>query len=124
MSFRDYSHEIAEESRHNETLAYLMFLAGAVVFIGGILENLSLSGEPAWFLIIPYRTEPFAGALLGLTLTVGGVFLIILGIAAGLNYSRDRSWYMQELRKANSPNEEIKDNRTEKATRKKTKGRV
>jgi len=49
MSFRDYLHEKAEESRHNETLAYLMFLAGAIFFVGGILETLSLTGNPEWF---------------------------------------------------------------------------
>jgi hypothetical protein len=102
MSFRDYLHEKAEESRHNETLAYLMFLAGAIFFVGGILETLSLTGNPEWFLFIPYHTEPLAGAVLGLTLIISGFTLIVFGIAAGLSRSRDRSWYMQELRKATS----------------------
>lgn len=43
MSFRDYLHEKAEESRHNETVAYLMFLAGTVFFVGGLLETLVIS---------------------------------------------------------------------------------
>ncbi|MEM2281413.1 MAG: hypothetical protein QXZ68_05435 [Candidatus Bathyarchaeia archaeon] len=43
MSFRDYLHEKAEESRHNETTAYLMFLAGTVFFVGGVLETLFIS---------------------------------------------------------------------------------
>jgi len=102
MSFRDYLHEKAEESRHNETLAYLMFLAGAIFFIGGILETLSLAGNPEWLLFIPYHTEPLAGAVLGLTLIISGFTLIVFGIAAGLSRSRARSWYMQELRKATS----------------------
>jgi len=102
MSFRDYLHEKAEESRHNETLAYLMFLVGAIFFIGGILETLSLAGNPEWLLFIPYHTEPLAGAVLGLTLIISGFTLIVFGIAAGLSRSRARSWYMQELRKATS----------------------
>jgi len=102
MSFRDYLHEKAEESRHNETLAYLMFLAGAVFFIGGILATLSLPGDPNWFLIFPYYSEASAGMFLGLTLIISGFLLIVFGIAAGLNYSRDRGWYMHELGKANS----------------------
>ena len=102
MSFRDYLHEKAEESRHNENLAYLMFLAGAIFFIGGILETLSLAGNPEWLLFIPYHTEPLAGAVLGLTLIISGFTLIVFGIAAGLSRSRARSWYMQELRKATS----------------------
>jgi len=102
MSFRDYLHEKAEESRHNETLAYLIFLAGAIFFVGGILETLSLAGNPEWFLFIPYHTEPIAGAVLGLALIISGSTLIVFGIGAGLSRSRDRSWYMRELRKATS----------------------
>jgi len=102
MSFRDYLHEKAEESRHNETLAYLMFLAGAIFFVGGVLETLSLPNDPEWLLFIPYYTEPYAGAVLGLALMISGFSLIIFGIAAGVHCSRDRNWYMQELRKANS----------------------
>ena len=104
MSFREYLHEKAEESRHNETCAYLMFLAGTMLFVGGILEtlNLNVGEDPHWFVFIPYYTEPFAGAILGLTLIISGLSLIVFGIVAGLTYSRDRGWYMEELRKANS----------------------
>jgi len=101
MSFREYLHEKAEESRYNETCAYLMFLAGTMFFVGGILETLSVGEDPHWFIFIPYYTEPFAGAILGLTLIISGLSLIVFGIVAGLTYSRDRGWYMQELRKAN-----------------------
>ncbi len=119
MSSRDYFHEKAEESRHNETVAYIMFLTGALFFVGGILENLSLQGEPAWFLIIPYSTQLYAGAVLGLSLLAIGICLIIFGIIAGLNYSRDRSWYMQELRKANVQEKATMDRKLEIASRKK-----
>lgn len=106
MSFRDYLHEKSEESRHNETIAYLMFLAGVIFFVGGITETLSLSEEPEWFMFIPYHTDQIAGAVLGLSLTVSGLCLIVFGIATGLNYSRKRSWYMQELREASILEEE------------------
>jgi len=101
MSFREYLHEKAEKSRHNETCAYLMFLAGTMFFVGGILETLNVGEDPHWFIFIPYYTEPFAGAILGLTLIISGLSLIVFGIVAGLTYSRDRGWYMQEMRKAN-----------------------
>jgi uncharacterized membrane protein YiaA len=102
MSFREYLHEKAEESRHNETLAYLMFLAGAVFFVGAILATLNLPGKLDWFLILPYCAEPSSGMFLSLTMLVSGVLMIFLGIAAGFHYSNDRGWYMQELRKANT----------------------
>jgi len=102
MSFREYLHEKAEESRHNETLAYLMFLAGAVFFVGGILETVALTPEPSWFLFIPYNLNAGAGSFLGLTMIICGFSLTVFGVAAGINYSHDRGWYMQELSKATS----------------------
>ena len=121
MSFRDYLHEKAEESRHNETLAYLMFLAGAIFFVGGILETLSLAGTPEWFVFIPYHTEPLAGAVLGLTLIISGSTLTVFGIAAGLSRSRARSSYMQELRTATSLEElSLKRKKHNKKSRRKT----
>lgn len=112
MSFRDYLHEKAEESRHNEMISYLMFIAGAIFFVGSTLETLSLAAEPEWFLFIPYHIEPHAGAVLGLSLIISGLCLIVFGLAAGINYSRDRSWYMQELRKANSIEELMMSKKT------------
>lgn len=102
MPFNSYLHEKAEESRHNETLAYLMSIAGSIFFIGGMLESLSLPDQPRWFLFIPYYAEQHPGSLLGLALILSGICFIVFGIGAGIFYSRDRGWYMQELRKANS----------------------
>lgn len=122
MSFRDYLHEKSEESRHNETVAYLLFLAGAIFFVGGVLESLSLAENPEWFIFIPYHTEPLAGAVLGLSLTITGLSLTVFGIAAGMLYSRKRRWYMQELHKATILEEEslMQKRRVNKSGRRKT----
>ncbi|MBS7632953.1 hypothetical protein KEJ15_04945, partial [Candidatus Bathyarchaeota archaeon] len=106
MMSRDYLHERAEESRHEETIAYIMFLAGAILFIGGVLETLSLGENVSWFLILPFIAEASSGAFLGATMIILGLALAIFGVACGLHRSRDRSWYLQELRKSGAPAED------------------
>jgi len=100
LDFRQYLHEKAQESRQNEIQCYLMFLAGDLFFVSGILANLKLTDNPLWFLFIPYSTDFGAGAVLGLSLLISGLFLMVFGIALGLNYCRDRRWFMEELEKA------------------------
>lgn len=112
MSFRDYLHEKAEESRHNETVAYMMFLAGTMLFVGGILITLAITSQPSWFLFIPYYTEAHAGAVLALSLTISGLSLLTFGIIAGIHFSHDRGWYMQELHKANSVEDTLLRNKS------------
>ncbi len=113
LDFRQYLHEKAQESRQNEIQSYLMFLAGDLFFVSGILTNLKLTDNPLWFLFIPYCTDFNAGAVLGLSLVIGGLFLIVFGIALGLNHHRDRRWFMEELEKAYK-NELRKSNSKEK----------
>jgi Ca2+/H+ antiporter len=105
INFRDYYHEKAQESRHKETQACLMFVAGAVFFVGGILENLSLAKNPEWFIFIPYHTIPLPGAVLGLSLIVSGLSLMVLGIVSVFTYYSHRRLYMEELRKTTSKDE-------------------
>ena len=121
MSFREYLHEKTEEERHNETLAYLTFLAGAIFFVGGVLETLGLPGDPQWYIFVPYYTEPCAGAVLGLTLIISGLALMVFGIASGIHYSRGRRWYMGELRKANTLEDVLMRSESTKNARKKKK---
>lgn len=104
MSIQDYLHEKAEESRHNEVISFMMFLAGSVFFVGGILSSLNLSEELGWFLFVPYPANFVQGLFLELAFLLVGLSLIVVGIGVGLHYYRDRSWYMRELCKANTDN--------------------
>ena len=105
MSFREYLHEKAEESRHNETVGYLIAIIGAVFFVGGLLETVVTIENPDWLLIIPYKMTSHPYSLLGLALTLVGIVLLFLGIILSVHYALDRAWYMEELRKAQALDE-------------------
>lgn len=94
----DYLHERAEESRHNEILAYLMFMAGAIFFVGGLIETVVTTENPDWFLFFPYKITPHAYSLLGLSMVLSGFTLLVLGIVLGIHYSLDRAVYLSQLK--------------------------
>lgn len=94
----EYLHEKAEESRHNETLSYLMFMAGAIFFVGGLLETVITNEDPNWFLFFPYKITPHAYSLLGLSMVLSGFTLLVLGIILGIHYALDRAAYMNQLK--------------------------
>jgi hypothetical protein len=115
MSSQDYFHERAEESRHNEMTGYIMFLAGSMFFIGGILSALSMSGSPNWLLFIPYSADPPQALYLELTFLTIGLVLIIAGAITGLHFYRDRAMYMQELLKVKTPDSLLRTSRARNA---------
>lgn len=100
MSLRDYLHEKAEESRHNETLGFLILAMGVIILMSGLLITAVKVNNPDWLLFIPYKlnTDPFV--LLGLSLTSIGLTLLILGIAFSTHSALQRTMYMDRLKEA------------------------
>jgi hypothetical protein len=98
LSASDYLREKTAESRHDETSAYLMFVAGCVLFVGGVLETLLLSEVVDWILFVPVAYSGTTGAIFGLTLTLSGLAMMVFGLIAGFHFSRNRSGYMKGLR--------------------------
>jgi hypothetical protein len=74
-----------------------MFIAGSVLFVGGILETLAVAEGASWVVFLPVALSPAPGCVLGLSLTLSGLALGVFGLAAGTYFARDRSWYMKEL---------------------------
>ena len=107
LSVRDYLHERAAESRHNEMSAYLMFIAGSIMFVGGILETLFVAELVDWVLFVPIGFSATPGCILGLTLTLSGLALMGYGLVAGTYFARNRTWYMHELGSTSSGNKGI-----------------
>jgi hypothetical protein len=67
MSLKEYLHKKAEESRHNETIAYLIMIIGTIFLIGGTIITVIRPDNPNWILFIPYQSTTHAYGLLSLT---------------------------------------------------------
>jgi len=100
MSLRDYLHEKAEESRHNEALGFLILTIGVILLMSGLLITAVKVENPDWLLFIPYKlnTDPFV--LLGLSLTSIGLTLLILGTAFSIHSALQRTMYIDRLKEA------------------------
>lgn len=122
-SIKEYLHEKAEESRHNETAAYLMFIAGIILFVGGLLSTIYSADNLNWLIFLPYNLSSSPVGLLGLTLTISGIAVSVYGIGVGIFYSRKRTFYMQQLYQAHSFVEKT-INTSKKKTRKNPKNSV
>jgi len=99
---REYLNLKAAENRQTEMAAYLMFIAGIILFVGGLMVTFFSSDHLNWFIFLPYNLTSNPASLLGLTLTLSGIVLSFYGVAAGILYSRKRATPIQQLYQAYS----------------------
>ena len=100
MSLRDYLHEKAEESRHNETLGFLILVIGVILFTSGLLITAIKVENPDWLLFIPYKLNTHPFVLLALSLSSIGLTLLILGMVFSTHSALERSMYIDRLKEA------------------------
>jgi hypothetical protein len=100
MSLRDYLHEKAEESRHNETLGFLILAIGVVMLMSGLLITAIKVENPTWFLFVPYELNTHPYSLLALCLTLIGLALSILGIIFSTHSALQRTMYIDRLKES------------------------
>jgi len=106
LSFSYYLHERAEESRHCESIGYLIAIIGSVFLVGGIIQTLVTVQRPQWFLIFPYNVGSSPYDFLGLAFILLGVILFLAGIVLGVYYGSQRVWYGNALKESYKHEEE------------------
>jgi len=106
LSFSYYLHEKAEESRHNESMGFMIAILGSVFLMGGTIQTLVTVTRPQWFLIFPYQLGSSPYDFLGLAFTLLGIILLLGGIILGTYYSSQRSWYCNALKESYKLEEE------------------
>ncbi len=105
VSDLDYIQVKIGESSHHETHAYLMFVAGMVLLVGGLLETVITVEDPDWFLLFPYKFalgtyRQWEYARLGLFMVFCGLWLLGLGIVLAISFWFDGKKYMNQLNEA------------------------
>jgi len=85
----------------------LMFIAGSVLYVGGVLETLLLADSVDWLLCVPVSPSGVPGSIFGLALTISGLALMVFGLIAGTYFARDRGWYMSELKNTSVVDEKV-----------------
>lgn len=92
----------AEESAHNEILAYLTIIMGATFLVGGLLETIIIAESPQWFLMLPYQRLSQPSSVLGLILTILGFVLISAGFILSIHYDRKKMRFLNQLEESNA----------------------
>ena len=100
MSFEEYLHEIAAESRHKESVGFSLIVLGITLLVGGLLITFITVGNPDWFLLIPWKQTSDPTSLISLSMTLSGFVLVFVGATYIIFASSERSGYLSSLKDA------------------------
>jgi len=95
----DWLHKKAEESAHNEILAFLLIILGVHLLTAGLLVTIIVSGGQDWWLFhLIWQLQ--TATSLGLILTITGFAISSAGFILVIHYDRKKSWYRKQIEKS------------------------
>jgi len=100
MSFEEYLHERAAESRHKESVGFSLIVLGMTLLIGGLLITFITVGNPDWFIFIPWKQTSEPTSMISLSMTLSGFVLAFVGATYIIYASSERSGYLSSLKDA------------------------
>ena len=99
MSYTDWLRRKADESAHNEVLAFLTVVLGINVAIGGLIVTIIMLGGPYFLTFLTQRRLDLSVAL-GPILSFLGFFTTSVGFVLTFYHDRKRAWYQSEMQKS------------------------
>ncbi len=100
MLVEDWLHRKAEESAHNEILAFLLIILGVHLSTAGLMLTIVVSGGQTWWHLSIYWQLQTSTASLGLILTTIGFGISSAGFILVIHYDRKKSWYRKQIEKS------------------------
>jgi hypothetical protein len=99
LSYKTWLYKKADESAHNEILAFLMVILGMNLLIGGLLVTINSIRDQS--ILAFFNQAPFTNfSMIGSILTVVGFAIALVGFALIIHYDRQKSWYYSEIEKS------------------------
>ncbi|MGC8999166.1 MAG: hypothetical protein ACP5JW_07265 [Candidatus Bathyarchaeia archaeon] len=100
MLVEDWLHRKAEESAHNEILAFLLIILGIHLSTAGLVVTIIVSGgQTLWPFSIYWQLQT-ATASLGLILTIVGFGISSVAFILVIHYDRKKAWYRKQIEKS------------------------
>ena len=87
-----------QESRQNQTISFLISIAGVTFFIGGFLETITSAGNPTWLFFVPYKLQPPTQNFVSLFMVISGLMFSVIGVSSCIYYRFDKDYYFQMLK--------------------------